>query len=196
MLSWIWYSIANVILAGRQISTEPPFSLCLFQAGLIYASPVLWVSSFCSLTTTNILSLKYLCNRSSLHCRGIKASAKIVAAPYIFLPALPSIVLSDTWFANSKIKTRTCMWIGLSCKKCVWSSIKLIALPLFLNLTVFLEVLIVRDTRLCNGFISRTLQHSMGWITNPVSVSTRHVSTVTSKQTSSTNFYPSSFSFF
>ncbi|KAJ7812608.1 hypothetical protein B0H13DRAFT_1926064 [Mycena leptocephala] len=67
MLSWMWYSIANVILAGRQISTEPPFSLCLFQAGLIYASPVL----------------------SSLHCR-----------------AVPSIVLSDTWFANYKVKTR------------------------------------------------------------------------------------------
>ncbi|KAJ6581585.1 hypothetical protein B0H19DRAFT_1369891 [Mycena capillaripes] len=40
MLSWMWYSIANIILAGRQSSVEPPFSLCLFQAGLIYASPV------------------------------------------------------------------------------------------------------------------------------------------------------------
>ncbi|KAJ7879905.1 hypothetical protein B0H14DRAFT_2707820 [Mycena olivaceomarginata] len=40
MFSWMWYSIANVILAGRQSSTEPSFSLCLFQAGLIYASPV------------------------------------------------------------------------------------------------------------------------------------------------------------
>ncbi|KAF8216584.1 hypothetical protein K438DRAFT_1953500 [Mycena galopus ATCC 62051] len=40
MLSWMWYSITNVLLAGRQSSTEPPFSLCLFQAGLIYASPV------------------------------------------------------------------------------------------------------------------------------------------------------------
>ncbi|KAJ6515060.1 hypothetical protein C8R47DRAFT_501309 [Mycena vitilis] len=40
MLSWMWYFIANVILAGRRTSTEPPFSLCLFQSGLIYASPV------------------------------------------------------------------------------------------------------------------------------------------------------------
>ncbi|KAJ7879906.1 hypothetical protein B0H14DRAFT_2707834 [Mycena olivaceomarginata] len=40
MFSWMWYSVANVILAGRQSSTEPSFSLCLFQSGLIYASPV------------------------------------------------------------------------------------------------------------------------------------------------------------
>ncbi|KAJ7654431.1 hypothetical protein DFH06DRAFT_514514 [Mycena polygramma] len=40
MLSWMWYSVANVILAGRRSSTEPPFALCLFQSGLVYASPV------------------------------------------------------------------------------------------------------------------------------------------------------------
>ncbi|KAJ7813645.1 hypothetical protein B0H13DRAFT_470133 [Mycena leptocephala] len=91
MLSWMWYSIANVILAGRQISTEPPFSLCLFQAGLIYASPVFT----CATGLAFIVELYLrLCSRT---------------------PGLP--------ITKSKL-------------------VPLIALPLFLNLTVFLEVLI------------------------------------------------------
>ncbi|THV02060.1 hypothetical protein K435DRAFT_836633 [Dendrothele bispora CBS 962.96] len=39
MLSSIVYCISFLLLAGHQGGSSPPFALCIFQAGLIYAAP-------------------------------------------------------------------------------------------------------------------------------------------------------------
>ncbi|KAF7370535.1 hypothetical protein MSAN_00685600 [Mycena sanguinolenta] len=90
MLSWMWFAITNTFLAGRHSSTEPPFPLCLFQAALIYASPV-----FTSATGLAFIIELYLRLGS-------------------MTPGLP--------ISKSRL-------------------LPLVALPLLLNLTVFLEVI-------------------------------------------------------
>ncbi|KAJ7446726.1 hypothetical protein FB451DRAFT_1291314 [Mycena latifolia] len=89
MGGWVCYCVTNLILAGYQSPAEPPFSVCLIQAGLIYASPV-----FVSATGLAFIFELYLRVHSGL-C-GLKISGMSVGT--------------------------------------------LVALPLLLNLTVFLEV--------------------------------------------------------
>ncbi|KAJ6591489.1 hypothetical protein DFH09DRAFT_1137161 [Mycena vulgaris] len=91
MLSWMWYCVTNLILAGHQSQTEPPFSMCLVQAGLIYAAPV-----FVSATGLAFIIELYLRVHFGLY--GLTICRVLVAT--------------------------------------------LVAFPLFLNLTVFLEVII------------------------------------------------------
>ncbi|PPQ99157.1 hypothetical protein CVT24_009347 [Panaeolus cyanescens] len=45
MFSWIITSAANLLLLGQQTGNPPRFSLCLFQAALIYAAPALSATS-------------------------------------------------------------------------------------------------------------------------------------------------------
>ncbi|KAJ7170501.1 hypothetical protein C8R43DRAFT_93055 [Mycena crocata] len=48
MISWILYSVSFVLLVTRQLGPEPPFGLCLMQASLVHAVPVLpTLSAFC-----------------------------------------------------------------------------------------------------------------------------------------------------
>lgn len=39
--SWVFISVANILLIGRQTGPSPPPNICLAQAMLIYAAPVL-----------------------------------------------------------------------------------------------------------------------------------------------------------
>ncbi|KAF8896325.1 hypothetical protein BD779DRAFT_576134 [Infundibulicybe gibba] len=41
IIAWIIYSGAFLMLCGRQHGPDPPFGICMFQAALIYAVPVL-----------------------------------------------------------------------------------------------------------------------------------------------------------
>ena len=41
--AWVIYSFANLMMVGLQDNTPPVYTLCLLQATLIYASPVLFV---------------------------------------------------------------------------------------------------------------------------------------------------------
>ncbi|KAF7312379.1 hypothetical protein MIND_00251200 [Mycena indigotica] len=41
MLSWLFFCLSYFMLAGSQVGPEPPASVCLVQAALIYAGPVL-----------------------------------------------------------------------------------------------------------------------------------------------------------
>lgn len=46
MATWLFYTAAHLLLAGQQIGPNPMFGLCLFQASLIYSTPVLFVFPF------------------------------------------------------------------------------------------------------------------------------------------------------
>jgi hypothetical protein len=67
---------------------------------------------------------------------------------------------------------------------------KLIVLPILLNCTVFLEVIIMSELPTLRRFYFHTLlSPSMGYTTSLLSVSIRCASTATLKQTSSVYFY-------
>ncbi|KAJ7180733.1 hypothetical protein C8R46DRAFT_592276 [Mycena filopes] len=85
MLSWLWYTVSNIILAGRPSSVEPPFSLCLFQAGLIYASPVF----VCGTGLAFIIEL-YLRVRSAIYSFPVARSTVILL---IVLPLLLNLAM-------------------------------------------------------------------------------------------------------
>ncbi|KAF7356534.1 hypothetical protein MVEN_00987000 [Mycena venus] len=107
MFSWMWYSTANVILAGRRSSTEPPFALCLFQAGLIYASPVFT----CATGLAFIVEVGTLLGN--------------MAAPLLFFQLYLRLGSLAPGLPISRLRV-----------------VPLIVLPLLLNLTVFLKVVI------------------------------------------------------
>ncbi|KAJ6482458.1 hypothetical protein C8R45DRAFT_302722 [Mycena sanguinolenta] len=85
MFSWMWFAITNTLLAGRRPSTEPPFSLCLFQAGLIYASPV-----FTSATSLAFIIELYL--RLGSMAPGLPIS-KSRLVPLVILPLLLNLTV-------------------------------------------------------------------------------------------------------
>lgn len=41
ILGWMCFCISYLVIAGHQWGAEPAYSLCLFQAAFVYASPVL-----------------------------------------------------------------------------------------------------------------------------------------------------------
>jgi hypothetical protein len=53
IVACIIYCISFLLLLGRQSGQEPPFQLCVFQAGLIYAAPATYVHSPFPTHTTN-----------------------------------------------------------------------------------------------------------------------------------------------
>jgi len=67
--SWMVFTLSNFLIVGQQIGPDPGFWICLTQAGLIYAAPVL--CGFCGVafilqlyfTVSNIFKAAQICTK-------------------------------------------------------------------------------------------------------------------------------------
>ncbi|KAJ7155013.1 hypothetical protein C8R46DRAFT_1116815 [Mycena filopes] len=79
--AWAVYAFSYLVLVGHQVGPAPPHALCLFQAGLIYASPPMSsVAGLCFLLDTYLGGIAVLWKKHI----SPRWSTALVILPYIF----------------------------------------------------------------------------------------------------------------
>ncbi|KDR76147.1 hypothetical protein GALMADRAFT_225829 [Galerina marginata CBS 339.88] len=104
-------SITNVLLLGRQTGPQPNVGLCLFQAMLIYAFPVLCAFSAASFTLQVYLSIHLALKSDSKLSKASQTWLLVVPCAFFFAVLLEVFIVGLLDIAEVKRDP-----MGVNCK--------------------------------------------------------------------------------